>query len=939
MKFTILFTIIQLLILVAFSSWSSGAFAVNFDSADEYYEDALKNFRDKDYSSAIIQLKNALRLDDEHLPAKILLGESLLASGEPQAAEAQLLRARKQGADENLIAVPIANSLLSQSKYSELEDYVARARRSAKIDSKLHVILGISYTQQQKFDDADIAFSTSRILDPENPEPLLAQGSIALNKDELDKVEELVMLVENIAPGNIDLLLLKGDLHSRRNEPGQALEAYNAILQQNSEYVIAILRRARILLDRGEYEKVIADLKPLWEEELYDPEAIYLYSMALARGGNTKLATRVLDEASRKIDYLGANIVDKHPTLALLSATIAYHRGEKLKALEAAEKLIETLPSHSPSRMLLARIHMDLEQYEEVVNTLDPVTHRNENNLEFLTIYGRALMKLEQHSKAIRFLEAAARINPQPAFLSSEIALAKMAIGKTDEALGELQQHYDAGDYNTRAAVLLAFSHLSSGKVTEADNIGKNLLERDAENPVVHNLLGTVAAARGQVKAAKLHFQNALLADDTFVPALMNLVKFDIRENQLESAETRLQKVLQLDPDSREAMAGMARLSESRGDMHASSQWLEKLWLKHPDAVMEIFQLVNLYRLTDQEDKALRTIKKLQDENNKDFDVLMAYLDTHIALGKSNEAREMIDRRLRYTVDFSVPQLTQIAKVQVQVEDLQGAQNTLLRCLLQEPGYIAAKTDLIKLETQLRNYDRALTLAEEIIEAMPDSPLGYGLKGDVLIFAGRDDEALKIFQAALQKWPSTALHLKIVKQQIAKDPSINLLKPLEDWVTGRDEDVEALFGLAVSYIDVGAYDRAISTHQALLQKLPGDASIHNNLAWLYQRKNDKRALRHAEMAYKLAPNDADVLDTYGWVLAESGQLDMGLSFIRKALSRASSDPAARYHLALVLSKLDRRLEARDALRNLLSENIDFREIKEATALLQQLEKS
>ena len=68
--------------------------AAKLNSADEYYEDALSYYHKKNFKKAIIQLKNALQLDQKHLSAKILLGESYLGSGEPVAAEVQLRRAR-----------------------------------------------------------------------------------------------------------------------------------------------------------------------------------------------------------------------------------------------------------------------------------------------------------------------------------------------------------------------------------------------------------------------------------------------------------------------------------------------------------------------------------------------------------------------------------------------------------------------------------------------------------------------------------------------------------------------------------------------------------------------------------------------------------------------------------------------------------------------------
>jgi len=121
-----------------------------------------------------------------------------------------------------------------------------------------------------------------------------------------------------------------------------------------------------------------------------------------------------------------------------------------------------------------------------------------------------------------------------------------------------------------------------------------------------------------------------------------------------------------------------------------------------------------------------------------------------------------------------------------------------------------------------------------------------------------------------------------------------------------------------------------------LKKLPNDASIHNNLAWLLQHKKDPKALRHAKKAYKLRPEDPAVLDTYDWVLFETGQTDMGLRYIREALSRSSNDPSAQYHLALVLHKIDRKEEAQKTLQRLLKNNENFREIDAAKALLSKI---
>ncbi len=925
-------------LFIAFSLHTLQIQSATFDSADKYYEDALLQYKRKDFTSAIIQLKNALQLDRDHLPAKILLGKAYLGSGEPHAAEVQLRRARQQGADEDLVAVPIGNSLLSQEKYQQLKEYISRARRAPEVDSKLMVILGIAYTQQLKFEEADLAFNKAHALDPLNPEPLLAQAGLALNKNDLDTVQDRIDLLRKLTPDSPDLMLVEGDLYLRKNNLDLALNNYNKILQKNPDYVTAKLRRARILLDRGQYDVVIAELQPLWEEELYEPEAVYLYSTALSRSGNTALANKVLEDAGRKIDYLGASLVDKHPTLALLSATIAYNRGDQLKALENAQKLVKNLPMYAPGRILLGKIYMDLEQPQDALDSLEPVYSLQENNPDFLSLYGRALLELGKYPDAIKQLERAAELSNDPKALMADIALAKIAMGEAERAMKDLETAVSNGQADIQSGALLAYTQLADGEKAKAEATARLLLKQQPENPVLHNLLGTIAAARGDVSAARQRFHQALGFDPTYTPARMNLIKFDIDEGKLDKAEKQLLVLLQDEPDSFQILTGLAHVTEMKNDLEASALWLEKLWAKHPDALSEILHLIDLYQQLGQEEKALFVAQQLRDKHTRNFDVLIALINAQIATGKRQDAIDTIKLSLRYTVDFTVAQLLEIAKKQIQVEDTNGAYSTLGRCLIQEPDFIPAKVELIKLETLLRDYDKALLLADQVIDAQPDSALGHILKGDILEFAGREDEATAVYEKTNAIWPSTELHLKILKRLQRKGLTKQALVPLEKWASSHPEDVEAQFGLAVAYIDVHLYDKAIELHQALLKQLPEDASIHNNLAWLLQHTGQEDALVHAKKAFRLRPEDPAILDTYGWVLSETGQLDIGLRYIRQALSRSSKDPAARYHLALLLSRLKRNDEAKNTLTDLLKDNQQFREIDEARSLLAQLEK-
>ena len=67
------------------------------------------------------------------------------------------------------------------------------------------------------------------------------------------------------------------------------------------------------------------------------------------------------------------------------------------------------------------------------------------------------------------------------------------------------------------------------------------------------------------------------------------------------------------------------------------------------------------------------------------------------------------------------------------------------------------------------------------------------------------------------------------------------------------------------------------------------------MAWLYFEIKDDRAIETAKRAVALAPNAAEVLDTYGWILVQSGKKSEGIGWLEKAKA-LSPLPEIQKHL-------------------------------------------
>ena len=112
----------------------------------------------------------------------------------------------------------------------------------------------------------------------------------------------------------------------------------------------------------------------------------------------------------------------------------------------------------------------------------------------------------------------------------------------------------------------------------------------------------------------------------------------------------------------------------------------------------------------------------------------------------------------------------------------------------------------------------------------------------------------------------------------------------------------------------------------------------NNYAYVCLQLDEiPEALRAAEQAHRLVPENAMVSDTLGWALAKAGRQDEGLPHLRDAAARASGDGEILYHLAATLLDLGRCDEARAEFERATAVQQPFESRAKARALLKQLQ--
>jgi len=140
-------------------------------------------------------------------------------------------------------------------------------------------------------------------------------------------------------------------------------------------------------------------------------------------------------------------------------------------------------------------------------------------------------------------------------------------------------------------------------------------------------------------------------------------------------------------------------------------------------------------------------------------------------------------------------------------------------------------------------------------------------------------------------------------------------------------------------LEIGAarYDDAEVHLQEILTKNARDGATLNNLAWVYQKRGDRRARGMAERAYLLMPS-AQTADTLGWILVEEGAVDAAVPLLRQAAIDLPTDPRLQYHYAAALSRMNRKAEAVNILKPIVEGTANFDEKSDAQKLYDELKR-
>ena len=820
----------------------------------------------------------------------MLLGKAQLESGEPIGAEESFVKALKLGIDRSEVAVPMAQALLDQGKFAAvLERFPAESAPPGQ-RAELLVIRGHAFRGQGDVKSAAAAFEAARSADPRSVSVILATADLYARSGRWGESEKLVEEGLRFAPDDAGLLTMQGTMALVRSQPGEGACAYGKALAAKPDHVPARIARASLLVDLGRTDAATPDVMQLGKERPTDPRVNRLRAAYFTKRGDQQAARDALREVATVIDAIPRDSLrQREPELLFLAGVAHAELRDRQKARAYLEEYLKIEPRHAGARKALGSVLLAQGETLAALSMLEEAKRLSPGDPETLALLAAAYSSRRQYQSATSALEEAIRISGGAPAMHAQMGMGLLQQGRTELGVEHLERSLARNPAQVQAAMALAVAYVQRGEARKAVEVAERLVKAEPKNVAAHNLLGLSRAAAHDAKGARAAYEKAVELDKTFSAARLNLARLDTAEGQYDAARARLNALLKDRPNDVQAMLELATTEEAAGRTAEAVRWLEKtLAIQNRNEVV-VTRLVDLYLRGNETDKALAVAKDAEALAPENPAILGALARALIAVGDSRTAQTVLSRMSRLA-GTSPAALVQVAQLQLLANDVKGAAYSGEKALAARPDFLPAQTLMAEIDIRGGNFAKAEQRGRAIVASHTSSPLGHRVVADAALAQKNYTQAIASYGDAFKKDPSTESALRLYRAYLLSGAPAKGVEFMQGWIKQRPDDVVAVRALAEGQLAAGNLAAARAGYEAVLKRTGEDPVLLNNLANVLARQGDQAALDYAERAYRLAPTEAAIQDTLGWILVEQGRAPGGAAAPPRGAPAQSARP-------------------------------------------------
>lgn len=586
-------------------------------------------------------------------------------------------------------------------------------------------------------------------------------------------------------------------------------------------------------------------------------------------------------------------------------ATADLKLGDRDHALELLQRASTKAPEHLQTAIELSLLKLSKKDVAGAQKTLEEALAKAPDSVQGHLILGGFYLALGKLPPSEQQFRAAIQRDPSNSAALFYLAMVLRSAGRNGEA-EELYRRVANGPtspYQSAYATYLLRAGRQKEGVAELERLAKlNPKDTNARTRLI-----TAYIATKRFTDAQQLLTTTLRKNPKDTQALFQKSELELMAGDYQDSSKDLNQILQFIPASARAHFLLASVERAQGRLLPQRQELAETLRLDPRFFAARIALAQSYILAGDGRNALDLMDHTPDDQRT-----LGFIEYRnwalLAAGKLKELRQGIAEGLAKGTTRDL--LIQDALLDLREGDAAAGRARLLEILKRNPEDLGAVDLLIRSDAARKQLPAAMATVRMLIAERPKSaPLQYRL-GAVLAAAHQTSEARAAYTAALQLDPQFSpgrLALAALDQAAGRpDAARHDLDPL---LLSKSDEIPARTELG--YIDAksGDYLAAVEQLRKVVEAQPTNVVALNNLAYLLADRNVEtdEALKYAQKAKELAPDNITVGGTLGWAYFQKGLYRSALSELKAAVAREGktvTDGTAirRYHLAMAYAK-------------------------------------
>ena len=828
----------------------------------------------KQFRAAMIEVQNVLQADASSAAAHIIQAQILMELGQPKQAINLLQNLTSTSEASNFL---LAKAFVRQGKArSALTFLNSHSELGASDNTQYQVRLGEATSALGLFEESEAHFNTALAESPNDAEAMVGLATLYFHQKQAEKAVQILDQLAKTDPGNPQAQLLRaagllqqGDLDAAADllttliVDLPATDIPTPIRTKTLKLLIEILTQQGKSSEALIYSQVLSESMPGNDT----------FTAALAEAKEAYKA-KDFDLAAEKLQGVLA-IAPGHDLAGTLLATIKYIQGD----LDSAEKLfnkhIDAETASPGALQLSAMTKIKMNQPEQVLELLG-------SNIEFITepnilgTYAMAAFSANRPEEGKAVIARALTLAPDNVrlLLIASKTYNIQGVENYPKALDAIEKAFEIAPQNTS----VQFSKLTQlalmGNHKQAEEFIAALVKNQPDIADTRVLAGQFYATKKSYVLAKTQFDKALALEPTNIKARVFSARLAMAQKDFDGAIAHWETLIKQNDDTVDYYRGLMASYVSQKEREKGHDRLGILAGNNSENAAPLIVLAEISLGKNDLEGALASISKV---------------DAQSPSG-ANHSRDIIRTYQRITAHSLKSKAPDKAR-EAALKGLAIASDNLTLLNLLSTAEIASG-----------NFDEAEKVNEQIAKVDTEGTAHALLSGQLAERKKQPTVALSIYKQQWEKKASPMLGSRLHALLSRSASSAESEAFVDEWMVRMPELSQPFLLKAMSHQGRQEIEQAKTRYFDALKISPNSPVALNNLAFLLGEEGDPQALDMALRAHTAAPNNPQILDTYGWMLVEQGQQAKGIELLKQATKNAPTDTEIRAHLDEAMSK-------------------------------------